>query len=520
MTPLLGAGAIRNLEEEETRKFSSLLELSVCKTKLLLRVETIESVLALSFKMELKVPRFFKVLLPGFHARLRLPPIISRKLGEKEARKVKLITKEGIFVVTIQKLQDGRLWFTNGWHAFVLKHGLVAGQFITFKHMGSSIFKVKVLRFFKVLLPGFDCLRLPPKMSWKLGEKGAKKAVLITKKGTSAVTIQESQDGGLWFTNGWHAFVLKHGLAAGDFITFKCMGSSNFKVTVYTLTCCEKDFIDEIETEDKADTGVNNATPSVKSEAEEVPPHTQHHFHMSDGSDARKFNFYGREEDDQNIYSAKLNPINKKHFEESAMKVERDEDIITYQLNDNFPAQDGEKGLSPSTTRSCDSVNRQLIPFQVYDGKQISLIKPQNNDIKSCSAKLKMEGDVKKVDVKSKKVPKVNTSSPEQNLQFSLIMKSYHLRHRSPYMHVPAGFCVANDRYQNARLTLRGPMVEQEVSLRVCRGGSTKYAVITRGWLEFIAGNKLGVGDTCLFKLQCAGTSSAGVVLDVEVVPA
>ncbi|CAH9054281.1 unnamed protein product [Cuscuta europaea] len=376
--------------------------------------------------MELKVPRFFKVLLPGFHARLRLPPIISRKLVEKEAKQVKLITKEGISVVTIQKLQDGRLWFTNGWHAFVLKNGLVAGEFITFKHTGSSIFQVKVPRFFKVLFPGCDvCLRLPPIMPLKLDEKEAKKAMLITKKGTSVVTIQKSQDGELWFTNGWHAFVLKHGLVAGDFITLKHMGSSNFKVTVYSDTCCEKDFIDEPETEDTADTGANNATPSVKSEAEEVPPPppTQHHFRMNDSSDARK-GLYGREEDDQKIDSAKLNPINKEHFELSDVKVERDEDIITSQLNsrpapllqilvemdnDNFRSQDGEKGPSPNTTRA-------------------------GNSVKSCFAKFKRESNVKKVVVKRKYVRKVKTLSPTQNLQFSSRMKSYHLRHRSPYM--------------------------------------------------------------------------------------
>ncbi|CAH9054285.1 unnamed protein product [Cuscuta europaea] len=387
----------------------------------------------------------------------RLPPIISRKLVEKEAKQVKLITKEGISVVTIQKLQDGRLWFTNGWHAFVLKNGLVAGEFITFKHTGSSIFQVKVPRFFKVLFPGCDvCLvfslfslffilflskysyseslfcgkylnvqRLPPIMPLKLDEKEAKKAMLITKKGTSVVTIQKSQDGELWFTNGWHAFVLKHGLVAGDFITLKHMGSSNFKVTVYSDTCCEKDFIDEPETEDTADTGANNATPSVKSEAEEVPPPppTQHHFRMNDSSDARK-GLYGREEDDQKIDSAKLNPINKEHFELSDVKVERDEDIITSQLNsrpapllqilvemdnDNFRSQDGEKGPSPNTTRA-------------------------GNSVKSCFAKFKRESNVKKVVVKRKYVRKVKTLSPTQNLQFSSRMKSYHLRHRSPYM--------------------------------------------------------------------------------------
>ncbi|CAH9104614.1 unnamed protein product [Cuscuta epithymum] len=124
--------------------------------------------------------------------------------------------------------------------------------------------------------------------------KEAREVLLITEKGTSLVTIQKLRDGRLWFTNGWHAFVLKHGLVTGDFITFKHMGSSNFKDIVYSETCCEKDFIDEPETKDKAETRKKNASPSVKSEAQEVPsqlpppPPTQHHFHMNDCSNSRE----------------------------------------------------------------------------------------------------------------------------------------------------------------------------------------------------------------------------------------
>ncbi|CAH9054269.1 unnamed protein product [Cuscuta europaea] len=296
-------------------------------------------------------------------------------------------------------------------------------------------------RFLKVMFPGFqNKLTLPPLVCEKLNGEKSSKATLVTAKGSWDVEIENGDQGNLCFGKGWDAFVMNHGFRVEDFAVFEYIGGIGFNVSL----------LDKNGNEKKMD----SVNPG--------------------------------EEDDQKLDSTKPNPINKERFELSAVKVERDEDIITSQLNsrlaplleilaemdnDDLTSYDGEKGPPPNTTPS------------------------------------------------GKRAPKVNTSSREQNLQFSSIMKSYHLRRRSPYMHVPAVFCVANNLYQNARLTLKGPIVEQEVSLRVCNGGNTKYAVITRGWPEFIAGNKLRVGDTCIFKLQCAGTSSAGAVLDVEVVP-
>ncbi|CAH9100396.1 unnamed protein product [Cuscuta epithymum] len=345
-------------------------------------------------------------------------------------------------------------------------------------------------RFLKVMFPGFQTkLTLPPLVCEKLNGEKSSKATLVTVKGSWDVEIENGDQGNLCFGKGWDAFVMNHGIRVEDFAVFEYTGGICFNVSL----------LDKNGNEKKMDS---------------IRP---------------------GEQDDQKIDSPKPNPIKKEHIELSAVKVERDEEIITSQLNsrlapllqilaemdnDDFTSYDGEKGPPPNTTLSGNSVNRELIPFQVDDVKPIAQIKPQNNDIKSSSTKRKREDSAKKVGIKRKRPPKVNTSSPEQNLQFSSVMKSYHLRRRSPYMHVPAVFCVANNLYQNARLTLKGPIVEEEVSLRVCNGGNTKYAVITRGWPEFIAGNKLREGDTCIFKLQCAGTSSAGAVLDVEVVPA
>ncbi|CAH9147205.1 unnamed protein product [Cuscuta epithymum] len=332
--------------------------------------------------------------------------------------------------------------------------------------------EAKVPKFFKVLPPGFEAkLRLPPIISRKLGEKEEQKVLLITGKGTSLVTIQKLEDGRLWFTNGWHAFVLKHGLVMGDYLTFKHMGSSNFKVTVYTETCCEKVFTDAPEAEVKAETREENASPPVKPEAEEVPPPplpppppppppTQHHFDMIDGSNSR-VGLNGRR------------IPGKPYFSKSQRKA------LLSQAN----AQE------PSNTASVkfEEDNDKGTPFQVKTPVNMYAAKKRKRH-----HQFRGQGEVLK-----------------------LTMKEYNLRSRSPYLHLPVDYCVAAGLAMNSRLTLRGPYGDQGVSLRVCTGGNTKYSVITRGWPEFIATNNLKVGDVCIFKRLDIGTSDA-IVLDVE----
>ncbi|XP_019192308.1 PREDICTED: putative B3 domain-containing protein Os03g0621600 isoform X3 [Ipomoea nil] len=130
--------------------------------------------------------------------------------------------------------------------------------------------------------------------------------------------------------------------------------------------------------------------------------------------------------------------------------------------------------------------------------------------------KIQKHDHAKKV-TRRKRNPKVVNMSSTDRSQFVRSIKQYNIRRRSPYMHIPANFCLANGLYCNARICLKGPCSEQEVSLKVCRGGRTIYTIISRGWSEFIAGNDLKVGEICTFKLRSTEGSSNGVVFDVDV---
>ncbi|CAH9087529.1 unnamed protein product [Cuscuta epithymum] len=100
--------------------------------------------------MESSLPRFFKVLMPGFRCRLVLPPAISQELMlRKRAKKATLISRKGRFLVEIRKCKEGGncLCFKRGWDEFVDHHRLVAGDFLVFKDIGRRrrlLFKVNM----------------------------------------------------------------------------------------------------------------------------------------------------------------------------------------------------------------------------------------------------------------------------------------------------------------------------------------------------------------------------------------
>ncbi|CAN4120940.1 unnamed protein product [Withania somnifera] len=103
--------------------------------------------------------------------------------------------------------------------------------------------------------------------------------------------------------------------------------------------------------------------------------------------------------------------------------------------------------------------------------------------------------------------------------EFRATIKEYNVRKRSPYMHIPTEFCQSNALFQNTTITLTGPSGKScPVSLRICNGGKTLYACITRGWHDFFSSNKLKVGDVCVFRLDHSKSDSNSIAIDVRVV--
>ncbi|KAL1833941.1 hypothetical protein ACET3Z_003592 [Daucus carota] len=72
------------------------------------------------------------------------PAFVERmegKLGSELALKYEC---ERVYTVQVEKLEEGRLFFVNGWAQFVADHGLDYGDFVVFRLVRDSTFQVTV----------------------------------------------------------------------------------------------------------------------------------------------------------------------------------------------------------------------------------------------------------------------------------------------------------------------------------------------------------------------------------------
>ncbi|XP_051116846.1 B3 domain-containing protein Os01g0723500-like [Andrographis paniculata] len=109
------------------------------------------------------------------------------------------------------------------------------------------------LRFFKIMMPGFDQqLNLPSsfcnkmKLEYKMEE--LEHAIINGPLGQSQIEIEVSRSqqagsgGGLiiWLKNGWQDFFRRHGLKFGYLLLFHHTGNLHFNVAIFDTTTCEK----------------------------------------------------------------------------------------------------------------------------------------------------------------------------------------------------------------------------------------------------------------------------------------
>ncbi|XP_068313688.1 B3 domain-containing protein Os01g0723500-like [Pyrus communis] len=95
---------------------------------------------------------------------------------------------------------------------------------------------------FRALLVGdfSKHLRIPPAFIKNFGGRSLRKCTLRNPSGDCwGVKLKQKEDG-LFFRKGWKVFVKDHFLEHGDFLVFEYGGGSEFDVTIFDRTCCEK----------------------------------------------------------------------------------------------------------------------------------------------------------------------------------------------------------------------------------------------------------------------------------------
>ncbi|GER26707.1 transcriptional factor B3 family protein [Striga asiatica] len=97
-----------------------------------------------SSEMEAKVAvnkHFFKVMMPGFHEKLNIPPAFSKNLGREKSGEAILTSPKGTWTVeACRDGEEGLLCLKDGWPQFVHHHSLSVGDFVVFQHISGLRF--------------------------------------------------------------------------------------------------------------------------------------------------------------------------------------------------------------------------------------------------------------------------------------------------------------------------------------------------------------------------------------------
>ncbi|GFP80952.1 B3 domain-containing protein os01g0723500 [Phtheirospermum japonicum] len=121
--------------------------------------------------------------------------------------------------------------------------------------------------FFKVMILDFTHkLRIPPAFArdYEQSLRGENFTLRISSGETWAVKMVKTEDEKYEFTGGWNKFAKDVGLKMGEFIVFWLVGKSMFDVSIFAVTCCEREIpVLKIEDDDDDDSEVeyknNNA---------------------------------------------------------------------------------------------------------------------------------------------------------------------------------------------------------------------------------------------------------------------
>ncbi|KAL0335537.1 UNVERIFIED_CONTAM: putative B3 domain-containing protein [Sesamum radiatum] len=91
---------------------------------------------------------FFKVMIPGFQQKLKLPPGFCEKLKEEKSREAIVRSRKGTWKMKVCRNVEGgngmMMSLEEGWGAFVCAHGLSVGDFLVFEHTGRLHFNALV----------------------------------------------------------------------------------------------------------------------------------------------------------------------------------------------------------------------------------------------------------------------------------------------------------------------------------------------------------------------------------------
>ncbi|XP_038691174.1 B3 domain-containing protein Os01g0723500-like isoform X2 [Tripterygium wilfordii] len=303
--------------------------------------------------------------------------------------------------------------------------------------------------FFKVLIGDFeDKLQLPPEFVKNFFNGLPRECVIRSRIGTWHVKITGSSER-LFFNVGWKVFVEDHSLELGDFLTFEYHRNTEFHVKVFGKTACEKDFAMDRRKKNRTQQRKNDEVQKIS-------------YRNGVGEAKSTLNNISqvKEEtgDDFWIESLMAGPASKKRQGENTM-------------------------LSPSSS-SCKQYKRKT-RNQVGNANGVAGFVPSSFHID----KQKVIGDHRK-----------GTAYKSKNSSFELTMTLPYIGFDDckAYIPIPAWFAQTHLSRKHEGVMLL--VSDGKVSKRWNVNYSWKSSHLNGGWLKFVRGNFLEVGDICVFE--------------------
>ncbi|XP_057812558.1 B3 domain-containing protein Os11g0197600 isoform X2 [Cryptomeria japonica] len=351
--------------------------------------------------------------------------------------------------------------------------------------------------FLKVMLGDFvERLRIPAAFSQKLRKETSEDMVLQGPSAQQWVVKLWGTNSQLEFRQGWEKFVGDHAIESGDFVVFKYVCRSYFKVRIFEKNGCEKKTIIRSENSDKicSDTATATQLPVASDFEEELNDHTEGK--VPQVRKKIKFSAHDFDEELNDHIEAKVPQVRKK-FKFSSHDLDEE-------LNDHteakVPQVKKKFKFSSHETKKCDSAIGRHRHKQSLAGRQEETVKSADTERKSCQ------------ESKSCHLPRRRRDLGGRN---KAIQAAYSFTSTKPFClanmaasHVYKRFWLNLPKNSAERLKLPKEMRVVILVNSNCDKWLVRYnwsdskgrGAFGAGWMQFSVQNNLQKGDICIFE--------------------
>ncbi|GLJ38037.1 hypothetical protein SUGI_0774390 [Cryptomeria japonica] len=341
--------------------------------------------------------------------------------------------------------------------------------------------------FLKVMVGDFaERLRIPAAFSQKVRKETSEDMVLQGPSARQWVVKLWGTNSQLEFGQGWENFVGDHAIESGDFLVFKYVCRSYFKVRIFGKNGCEKKTIVSSENSDKrcSDTATATQLPTASDFEEELNDHTEAKVpHVR-----KKFKFSSHDFDEKlNDHTEAKVPQEKKKFKFSSHDFDGE-------LNDHT---EGRKKIKFSSHGLAIGRRRHK---PSHAGRQKETVKSAETERKSCQ------------ESNSCHLPCIRRNLGGRN---KAIQAAYSFTSTKPFClvnmaasHVCKRFWLNLPKNSEERLKLPKEMRVVILVNSNCDEWRVRYnwsdykdiGAFGAGWMQFSVQNNLQRGDICIFE--------------------